>query len=396
MRTPLLIFALCMLLFSSVASAQEKDELDKYIQHLKDDNAGPRKETGFLSAGSDFLYGQGYFDAKNYSSAEWYFMDVVKKQKDNAFANYQLAISLIRQNDAAKKQQAQEYLDAAFRLNPSLKDRYQKDVPAGTITATQTTPANNPPATSTPPANNPPNNNPVTTNLTGLDAYIDRLKRSSATFGAETAMNTAGQEALYGIGYYEKNDLGSAETRFRLALARDAEQPYINYMMAISLAAQGNKEAAKPFLQKAFAKDASLVRRYDNDLPKAMAEWKKLEDAKQVKTSPPTKETYGGRLVFGNYTCHQSVWNGPNRSPAYSFQYKGYFALKADGTYRWLDNGQTGRYKYDAKTGNITWLSGYFKTSGVKSTQYKVDKEMAQATVNFSESYRWECGCERK
>jgi hypothetical protein len=47
-----------------LVSAQDKDDLDKYIQYLKDDYAGQRKETGFLSAGSDFLYAQEYFEAK--------------------------------------------------------------------------------------------------------------------------------------------------------------------------------------------------------------------------------------------------------------------------------------------------------------------------------------------
>src|SRR5687767_3841292 len=96
-----LALATCMLL-PEVLFAQQRDDLDNYIKRLKDDYAGARKETGFLSAGSDFLYAQEYFEARNYSSSEWYYKDVVRKEKDNPYANYQLAIAMLRQNDPHK------------------------------------------------------------------------------------------------------------------------------------------------------------------------------------------------------------------------------------------------------------------------------------------------------
>ena len=122
------IIIIITLFFPQFLHAQSSGDLKSYIKHLKDDHAGLLKETGFLTAGSYFLYAQEYFVAKNYSSAEWYLMQAVKKQKDNAFANYQLGISLMRQNDQNKKHQAQEYIQAAFDLNPSLEERYNKDV----------------------------------------------------------------------------------------------------------------------------------------------------------------------------------------------------------------------------------------------------------------------------
>ena len=376
------------LIFPVILSAQNNVDLDKYIQRLKLDKAGPLKETGYLSAGSDFLYGQDYFDAKNYSSAEWYFMDAVKKQKDNPFANYQLAISLIRQNDQSKKQQAQEYLDAAFRLNPSLKENYKKEIPEDTTRGNnQTFPTN----TNSTDNNNVGNNN----KKPGLNAYVESLKYSKVTGGAETAMGTTGRDALYGIEYYEANEYRGAETSFALALARDANNAYINYFMAVLMAAQGKNEAAKPYLQKAVTTDPSLSESYDKDVATATGNWQKLVESRKLKIPPPTKKIEGGPLVFGNYTCHQSVWNGPNKSPAYSFLYKGNFSLNSNGTYRWLDNGEAGAYKYNAKTGDVTWLSGYFKTSGAKTTKYQPNSETAQITVNFSESYRWECGCNK-
>jgi tetratricopeptide (TPR) repeat protein len=376
--------------FPFPGSAQNNDDLDNYIQRLKEDKAGPRKETGFLTAGSDFLYGQEYFDAKNYSSAAGYFMDAVKKQNDNAFANYQLAVSLIRQNDPFKKQQARPYLEAAFRLYPSLKERYKTDVPETLQAGNDQTPA----TTGTAGAGTSVGNK--NSAMTGFDAYIARLRSARATGGAETAMNTAGRDALYGIESYEANAYDRAETNFFLALARDGDNPYINYLMAVSMAAQGKNATAKPYLQKAVEKDPSLAERYTLDVANAQTSWQKLVDAKKIKVTPPVKKAFGGALVFGNYTCHLTVWNGPNTSPAYSYQYKGYVALKADGTYRWLDDGETGKYKYDAKTGTLTWLSGYLKTSGARSTQYRINDQTAQMTIDFTDTYRWECGCQKK
>lgn len=369
------------LLFPLVLTAQNNDDLDNYIQRLREDKAGSLKETGYLSAGSDFLYGQDYFNAKSYSSAEWYFMEAVKKQKNNAFANYQLAISLLRQNDPNKKQQAQEFLNVAFQLNPSLKERYKKDVPGISNTLATNTPA--------------PKDNPSTINKPGLTAYIEGLKSSKAAGGTETAMGTAGREALYGIEYYEANEYRSAETSFALALAKDPNHTYINYLMAVSMAAQGKTEA-KSFFQKAVATDPSLKNNFTKDVANATINWQKLEASRKLKIPSPVKKTVGGNLVFGNYTCHRSVWNGPNKSPAYSFKYKGYFSLQSNGTYKWLDNGETGTYKYDSKTGNVTWLSGYFRTSGASSAPYHLNSKTAQITVNFSDSNTWECSCERK
>ncbi len=263
----LLPFAFILLVMSpSIVFAQGADELDRYVERLKMDKKGPLKETGFLTAGSDFLYGQEYFEAKNYFSAVGYFRDAVRKQEDNAFANYQLAISLIKQKDADKAKEAQEYLNTAFRLNADLKERYTRDVlPTDHIVITPTT---------------------------------------------------------------KKTDIPSNKTK--------------------------NEEAI-----------ITINTNFDN------------------------------ALVYGEYKCSQSIWNGPNKSPAYSFKDKGYFTLRANGTYKWLDNGETGKYKYDAKKGTIEWLSGYLASAAPKSTQYKINKETTQMTINFTDSYRWECSCKK-
>ncbi len=375
--------------------AQNSGDLDSYIKHLKEDKAGPLKETGYLTAGSDFLYAQEYFDSKNYSSAEWYFLQAVTKQKDNAFANYQLAISLIRQNDSNKKQQAQEYLQAAFKINPSMEERYKMEFPGDIKT---NTPDIKKPKDIKNPADikNPTDITINDVKKPGLDAYIAGLKLSGAAGGKETSMGTAGYEALYGIRYYEANEYDKAATSFMLSLQWDATNPYINYLLAVSLAALGKDEDAKPYLQKASAKDTSLLQRFDKDANTAKANWQKVLDSKKIITMSVPKPTYGGALLIGNYTCHELVWNGPGKSPAYTPQYRGYFALKSDGTYRWVDNGVSGNYSYDAKSGNIKWLSGYFKTYGAKPGQYILKQTSAQVTITFSDSNSWECDCKKK
>ncbi|HEY1112016.1 MAG TPA: tetratricopeptide repeat protein [Chitinophagaceae bacterium] len=365
-----------LLLTSSFLHAQDtQDDLDRYVERLRRSSASGGNETAFLSPGADFLYGQDYFEAKNYSSAVWYFQDVLKKDKDNAFAHYQLAIALMRQNDKYKTQQAQDHLREAFRLQPSLKERYGRDVPAAKA------------------AGLPPAAMEAAAKTQGLEAYIEGLKYSRATGGKETVMFSAGQEVMYGYDYYEKGEYASAETRFRLALAIDPENPYIHYLLAVSQAAQGEKSEAQTHYNKAITGDAGLKNSYAKEVAAAAARHKAYEDSKKVTTTPAAKPVYGGALVYGKYTCHQSVWNGPNISPAYSYKYHGYFELKKDGTYRWLDDGATGRYTYDARTGTVRFTSGHLATA--RSSRYQSSKTVPQITVTFTDNYRWECGCKK-
>lgn len=374
------LYFLFSTLFISVTlfSQTPKDDLDKYVERLRSSKASGGSETAYLSAGSDFLYAQDYFEAKNYYFAANSYRDVVNKEKDNPYANYLLAISLIRQNDKYKTIQAQEYLQKAFNLKPTLKERYNIDVPA---------------------KENPTLNNVVQTtinNAEGLEGYIDKLKYSRTTGGAATSMGTAGLEALYGVDYYENGKYRSAELSFDLSLAKDPENIYVNYLKAVCMVALGRKTEAQPYFTKALAGDPTLKNRYNKDIASAITKENKSEESKNIKSTAVAKVVNGGQLIYGDYTCTQTVWNGPGRSPAYRFPYKGYFALKADGTYRWLDNGGSGKYKYDPDTGNITWLSGEFKNSAAKSSKYQISGQTAQITVNYSDSYRWECSCKKK
>lgn len=369
-KTAVAFFFFLFLSFSPNLFAQ--DDLDQYIQRLKKSEASGGKETAFMSAGSYFLYGQGYFETRNYFSAANSFEDALRAEPENPYANYQLALSLIRQNDKHKTERAQTYLQKAFALNPSLKARYAKDVPAAQA-ATENKQA------------------------AGLEGYVEKLKYSNANGGRETEMNSAGREALYGLEYYERNAFDHAETRFRLALAKEPENPYVNYLMAVSLAAQNKAAAANPFLARAVAGDPSLGSRFQKEVAKAKADRTKKQPIKEDRPAPAKEPKKGGALLFGNYICSQTVWNGPNRTPAFSAVYKGYFLLRPNGTYRWLDNGAEGRYSYNAATGVLKWESGFFAGQKPKLTSFVLHSATsAQATLNFTDDYRWECGCEKK
>ena len=363
----------------------QADPLDNYINELKTDHAGPRNKTGFLSVGYDFLNAQEYFEAKNYSSAASSYLRIAEKDSSNPFLNYQWAVALLLQRDPYKQQQAQPFLQRALQQVPALEKRLAADVPGYT----------NKPAA-------PATNNPVGTPQAlpsspgGLQQYIERLKYSSATRGAETAMNTPGQAAMYAIEYYEAKDYKGAENGFKLALLHDATNTYVKYMLAVSLAAQGKNEEAKIYLDQAIKNDAGLKELYPQDVALASAAWNKQEDAKKIKTTPAPPVVYGGALVYGNYMCSQTVYRGANATPAYGYVEKGYYNLKPDGTYRWLENGPTGRDSYNSTTGTITWLSGYLKNNGIKSTKYQRNNKSGQMTLTYSENYTWQCGCNKK
>jgi tetratricopeptide (TPR) repeat protein len=384
------IAAICLCLLVSFLRLSAQDDLDAYISRLKKSQANGGKETAFMSAGSDFLYGQGYFESKNYDMAAMYFKQVVNKEPENPYFNYQLAIALIRQKDKYKTEEAQSYLDKAFTLNPNLRTTYSNEPSAGTnkgIADFRKIPDHKEAQIG---------EQTKTKKERGLEAYLEELKYSRSSGGPQTTMNSSGLDVMYGYEYYENGEYASAGTNFKLAISKAPNDIYANYLLGVSLAAQGKQNEAYTYLNKAFSGDPELKSRYEKDGKLARDIYQKKEAAKVVKTTPASKPVYGGALIFGNYNCTETRWNGPNASPAYSFPPKGYFALKSNGTYRWLDDGETGKYTYDAKTGTIKWLSGYFAKIATRPSKFQVGTTVSQITVVFSDSYKWECGCNKK
>lgn len=121
-------WALMIILFLAVAQKTvAQDELDKYITRLRISQAVGGSETVAMSSGSFFLYGQGQFDNRNYTAAAHFFKDVLHKDPANAFANYQLAICMIRQNTPVQSKNIQECLAKAFAVYPTLKERFARE-----------------------------------------------------------------------------------------------------------------------------------------------------------------------------------------------------------------------------------------------------------------------------
>lgn len=401
----------CFISFNSYSQA---DSLDLYIKRLKHSAATGGAETAFLSIGSDFMYGQEYLEAGSYDGAERNFAAIVRSHNNHPYANYQLAYSMMKRNDPEKKKAAMVYFEKAFQLVPQLRERYKRDFPS--LGAPITGNSNKEDRQKLPGVedsrnsddgmaneenkitekNNDPGrkSNAIKNNsATGLENYISKIKQSRATSGPDTYMNSPGLDALYGIEYYEIGEYRSSATNFYLSVYKDSLNPYVNYMLAVSLSAQGKDAEAKKYLDMAVAGDPSLMSRFNNDAAEAESRWNKSEAGKKIEAKPATKIVYGGTLKMGKYTCHVTRWNGPNVSPAYRYDYEGYFELRKDGTYRWQDNGPVGKYKYNKVTGQITWLSGYFKSAAPKSTLYQANKKVPQVTVKYTENYKWECGC---
>ena len=100
-----------------------------------------------------------------------------------------------------------------------------------------------------------------------------------------------------------------------------------------------------------------------------------------------TERAVGGALDFGDYVCTEQQGRTTKQ--------KGYFKLNSNGTYRYLDGGTTGRYKYNAETGEITWLSGYFTDGNRTTAKFTPGKNVSQIDIAFqtaSGDLNWSCG----
>jgi tetratricopeptide (TPR) repeat protein len=263
-KVSIVLLFVCSVIFVNA----QTDSLENYINRLRLSQASGGSETAFLSTGSDFLYGQDYFEAGNYSSAASYFQAIIRKEKNHPYANYQLAISLLKQNDPEKAKLAKILLANSFKTLPALKERYQKDMPEETV---MEEPKSNKAAEPKP--NPAPAQKPAAEKKKGLDAYIEEIKYSRSTGGAATTMLAPGLDAFYGIEYFEKGEFRSAETDFSLSLSKDPNNPYVNYLKVVSMAAQGKTEEAKPFLAKATAGDVSIKNRFTTDAAASTEKW---------------------------------------------------------------------------------------------------------------------------
>ena len=384
-------------LLSAPAFSQSSDPITDYYNKLKESKAKGGAETAFLSVGSDMLYALEYFEAKNYSSASYSFNAILRREPDNPYANYLYGVSLVK---TGNDREARPYIEKATQLMPSLSEPAKAFLtkPAPPVKA----PINEAATTAV---------NETATKTNGLDpvsAYYERLKSSKLKGDAETAFLSVGSDMLGALEYFEAQKFDYASWRFEAILKREPENPYANFLYGVSLAKLGKGSEAKPYIEKAARIMPAL-----NDLAKSQIgkietqKAKALQDERNEKASaakpkpaaankPSGDPNAGGKLVLGSYVCDYQQYQGNNGfGAAYKSVYQGYFLLKADGTYRWLDNGGTGKYSYDAKTGKITWLSGHMKTIAPLSTTFTDGQKVASIKVKFSDNYTWGCGCNK-
>ncbi len=257
--------------------------------------------------------------------------------------------------------------------------------------------------------------------LDPVSVYYNQLKESKLKGGPETAYLSIGSDMLYALEYFEAKNYSAASWSFNAVLKREPENAYANFLYGASLAKLGKGKEAKPYLEKSEEIMPTLRDIVKTQLSKLVVEKptslfdednktkevtkpvnttvkpkQDLPNVKPITVVKPAAQTSASNLVFGSYVCDYQQYQGNVKfGSAFKSLYKGYFLLKADGTYRWLDNGGTGKYSYDAKTGKITWLSGYMKSLSPLTTIFKDGKKVAQIDVKFDDNYSWECGCNK-
>lgn len=109
--------------------------------------------------------------------------------------------------------------------------------------------------------------------------------------------------------------------------------------------------------------------------------------AKSV-SSGKADQTSSNTLDYGDYVCEQGL-----RATGYTP--KGYFTLKANGTYSYPAQGSSGKFQYNAENGEITWLSGYFANGGDSTTKFTPGNRVSQIDITFhtkSGELYWSCG----
>jgi tetratricopeptide (TPR) repeat protein len=92
-------------------------------------------------------------------------------------------------------------------------------------------------------------------------------------------------------------------------------------------------------------------------------------------------------LFYGDYVCREDLGVSGVTS-ILSFQAKGVYKFR----------GSSGRYKYDAATGEVTWTSGYL-SADENTTKFRRNKNTAQIDITFKTAkgnLDWSCGTNLK
>jgi hypothetical protein len=118
----------------------------------------------------------------------------------------------------------------------------------------------------------------------------------------------------------------------------------------------------------------------------------RIRAATAAPPAPAEAPAAPGALVYGAYACAFEYWSGPPAARQRQREEKGSLLLRPDGTYRHYDNGATGRYRYDAATGALTWLSGPLAALRPERTTFRRNRATAQIDIRQRGDYEWSCG----
>jgi hypothetical protein len=97
-------------------------------------------------------------------------------------------------------------------------------------------------------------------------------------------------------------------------------------------------------------------------------------------------------IALGAYACTHDYWVGAGASRMRRSDPTGSVTLLDDTTYRFLDNGGTGRYQLDPAAGTIAWLDGPMADKKPRRTTYRRNARTSQIDITFADAFDWSCG----
>jgi hypothetical protein len=318
------IFATLMpvLFFSYAALCQsDAEKISLVVKHGEQIWNATSPDKSYLSEGSTMEYGLGYLNAGNYSSASWSFKELLRKNKDNAFANYFMGCVHMGLNDYTE---AQKFFDHAVQMNEQLKTSVPDLARA---------------------QNKLPDTIPVPPPQNRIPVAIGNSKDSTNKTGPVPA------NPQQGINRYKAGD--NVEVTYAggwwPGVVTKVEGEGKTVYVSVDFLFQNAKRSSGYF--------------YNGVRP--------VTGQTTTFTAPPKA---GGPLVYGDYVLTLGLGNTPAK--------KGFFKLNSNGTY--VYNGVKGKYSYHPETGNITWKSGTFFNWGKNTSSFTRGTKVVQIDMTYT------------
>ncbi len=110
-------------------------------------------------------------------------------------------------------------------------------------------------------------------------------------------------------------------------------------------------------------------------------------------TPPPTASVaLPASFAIGAYACTHDYWTGASPYRQRRSDPTGSITLRPDGTYRWLDGGGTGHFRFDAASRAVTWVDGPLADKRPRRTTYRRNVRTSQIDITFADDVDWSCG----